>query len=119
MRSLVTSLAGAGPLGTVTTGFLDSGEGGLGVVADVVVEVVLAAVTAAWVAPPWGAGWMPGAFELPQPARARAATASGAMTLVVLRIESTRLASRCKNRVAGLRAEGELSAAPDGGALST
>jgi hypothetical protein len=71
---LTTSFVGGGPLGTATTGFFDSGEGGFGVVAVGVVAValelaVVVAVAAAAVAPDDGASWTPGAFEEPHAAK--------------------------------------------------
>src|SRR5579859_3537709 len=99
------SLVGAGVLGTVTTGFLASGDGGLGVVAVVVeLDVVVAGVIAAWVAPAEGAGWMPGALELPHPARPTPARASREVISVFrVRIRRSRLASGRKRCVIGPR----------------
>jgi hypothetical protein len=69
-RSLVTSLVGAGPVGTVTVGFFAIAAGGFAVV-----------VTAASVAPLEGAVWTPGAVELlPHPVSAIAAVARVGMT---------------------------------------
>jgi hypothetical protein len=89
IRSLTTSWLGAGPLGTRTAGFFDSGEGGFGVVAvgveEVEVLVVCAAVTDASVAPPPGASWTPGAFEEPHAARP-AADSSAKHVAIALRL---------------------------------
>jgi hypothetical protein len=82
---LTTSFLGGGPLGTETDGLVLNAAGngtvGLGVVVVVVVVgvgVVVGVETAA-VRPADGAAWMPGALELPQPARASADTARTGM----------------------------------------
>jgi alanine dehydrogenase len=81
---LTTSCLGAGPFGTVTTGFFDSGDGGFGVLTAgvvgvelvVVVGVGAAAEAAACVTPADGAAWTPGALELPQALRPVASSTS-------------------------------------------
>jgi hypothetical protein len=72
IKFFVTSFVGAGPLGTVTVGSLDSGEGGFGVPMlelDAVEEdevVLAAAVIPCEVGPLDGASCTPGAVEPPQ-----------------------------------------------------
>src|SRR5450755_40137 len=77
IRSLITSRLGGVPVWAGTVGLIFSAAGS-GVVlagAEVVLEADAEAeaeaddVTAAAVAPPLGASWTPGAFELPQAAR--------------------------------------------------
>jgi hypothetical protein len=79
---LITSFLGGGPLGTETEGLVLNAAGngtvGFGVVVVVGVVVVgvvvvgVVGVEGAAVRPADGAAWMPGALELPQPARASA-----------------------------------------------
>jgi hypothetical protein len=93
---LVTRWSGAGVFGTVITGFLESGDGGLGVVAvevGVVGVVGVVAGTEASVAPPDGACWTPGADELPQAARATAHVAAAVRAIARLGMKRERVAN--------------------------
>jgi hypothetical protein len=85
-----------------TTGFFDSGDGGLGVVAvGAVVVGVVAVVVAdpeASVAPAEGASVTPGAFELPQAARPRASISPIEIASDFRLIEGGRVATSMKNR---------------------
>jgi hypothetical protein len=96
---LITSVFGGGPLGTVTAGFFDSGEGGAGVVTDAVEVVVVGAddVAAASVRPADGASTIP----LEEPPHAAtptpSATAAGAMSKRLGDIERDRVADEFEN----------------------
>jgi hypothetical protein len=100
---LTTSFVGGEPLGTVTAGFFDSGEGGAGVVTDEVGVVGVVGVvdgtdvTAAAVRPPDGAATIP--FEEPPHAAnpTPSATVAGAMRNRLEDIERDRVADELEN----------------------
>jgi hypothetical protein len=98
---LITSFFGGGPLGTVTAGSFDSGEGGAGVVTDAVVVdgVGAAAVTAASVRPADGASAIPFEFEEPPHAASPtpSATVAGAISNRLGDIERDRVADEFEN----------------------
>jgi hypothetical protein len=103
---LITSFFGGGPVGTVTAGFFDSGEGGAGVVTDEVdvvgaVVVGAAAVTAASVRPPDGASTIP--FEEPPHAAkpTPSATVAGAISKRLGDIERDSVANEFENGLRG------------------